>query len=595
MEQQDISTRHTSKKAKVRLAKRYAFERRFKMFGILAILISAAALMTLVYTIAVKVAGVFTENYIVLDVQYDEKIIDPSGERKTENFELSAFRKLVRTTLRENFSYVPGGRQAFPLYRLLSDAAILEVRKHIQANPELIGSTEKFPLLADDVTNLYLKGYYGTLEKLPSFGVAQPVGTSDTIEVFVQSNSLNVILQAKKDFMAKEIRRLNRQVRAQQRGIDEFNKRILAAETDQREQDIAKFKREVQTYTSRRDALQKEVSDLKLRIKALGGEAALNKDIASFFLKINGGMVKVNKISPDRIEGVVYRPLNSDAPAQEGQWELLVNSKPENDRKISDQQIAWIEKLKEQGKIKEIGNWRFLTANFSREAEQAGVWGAVAGSFWTMMITLLLAFPIGVTAAIYLEEFAPKNWFTNLIEVNINNLAAVPSIIFGLLGLAFVIGVMGVGRSTPLSGGIVLALMTLPTIIIAARAAIKAVPPSIREAALGIGASKNQAVFHHVLPLAMPGILTGTIIGMAQALGETAPLLMIGMNAFVVDTPTWFTDTATAMPVQIFLMADFPETAFQMKTSAAIIVLLLFLVVMNAVAIFLRQRFERKW
>ncbi len=217
------------------------------------------------------------------------------------------------------------------------------------------------------------------------------------------------------------------------------------------------------------------------------------------------------------------------------------------------------------------------------------------GTALTLFVTLILSLPIGVMAAIYLEEFAPKNWFTDIIEVNINNLAAVPSIVFGLLGLAVFLNFASLPRSAPLVGGMVLALMSLPTIIIATRAAIKAVPPSIKEAALGVGASQQQAVFHHVLPLAMPGIMTGTIIAMAQALGETAPLLMIGMVAFIVDVPTGITDAATVLPVQIYLWSDLPELAFQYKTAAAIVVLLCFLFVMNGTAIWLRKRFERRW
>ncbi len=219
----------------------------------------------------------------------------------------------------------------------------------------------------------------------------------------------------------------------------------------------------------------------------------------------------------------------------------------------------------------------------------------MVGSALTLLVTLLLCFPIGVAAAVYLEEFAPKNRWTDLIEVNINNLAAVPSIVFGLLGLAVFLNFFGLPRSAPLVGGMVLALMTLPTIIIASRAALKAVPPSIREAALGVGASPMQVVFGHVLPLALPGILTGTIIGMAQALGETAPLLMIGMVAFIVDVPGGMTSPATVLPVQIFLWADSPERAFVEKTSAAIMVLLAFLVSMNLLAVMLRRRFERRW
>jgi phosphate transport system permease protein len=217
------------------------------------------------------------------------------------------------------------------------------------------------------------------------------------------------------------------------------------------------------------------------------------------------------------------------------------------------------------------------------------------GSLFTLLITLSLSFPLGVATAVYLEEFAPRNHWTDLIEVNINNLAAVPSIVFGLLGLAVFINFFGLPRSAPLVGGLVLTLMTLPTIIIAGRAALKSVPPSIREAALGMGASKLQMVTHHVLPLAMPGMLTGSIIGMAQALGETAPLLMIGMIAFIVDVPNSPMDPATVLPVQIFLWADLPERAFVERTSAAIMVLLGFLIIMNALAVFLRKRFERRW
>ena len=268
---------------------------------------------------------------------------------------------------------------------------------------------------------------------------------------------------------------------------------------------------------------------------------------------------------------------------------------PEGDRRVKDQELAWYDALEGDGAVRTVFNTTFFTAGDSREPEQAGIKGAVVGSFLTLLVTLLLSFPTGVLAAVYLEEFAPKNKWTDLIEVNINNLAAVPSIVFGLLGLAVFLSFFGLPRSAPLVGGMVLALMTLPTIIIASRAALKAVPPSVREAALGVGASQMQTVTHHVLPLAMPGILTGTIIGMAQALGETAPLLMIGMVAFIVDVPGGLTDPATVLPVQIYLWADSPERAFVAKTSAAIMVLLAFLVTMNALAVLLRKRFERRW
>jgi phosphate transport system permease protein len=273
----------------------------------------------------------------------------------------------------------------------------------------------------------------------------------------------------------------------------------------------------------------------------------------------------------------------------------IARTLPEDQRVVSDLQLGWLDALEADDRVERRFNRVFFTAGDSREPEQAGVLGAVVGSFLTLLVTLLLSFPIGVAAAIYLEEFAPANRFTDLIEVNINNLAAVPSIVFGLLGLAVFIQFFGVPRSAPLVGGLVLTLMTLPTIIIASRAAIKAVPPSIREAALGMGASQVQVVAHHVLPLAMPGMLTGAIIGMARALGESAPLLMIGMVAFIADIPASFTDPATVLPVQVFLWADSPERAFLERTSGAIIVLLAFLLVMNAAAVILRQRFERRW
>jgi phosphate transport system permease protein len=268
---------------------------------------------------------------------------------------------------------------------------------------------------------------------------------------------------------------------------------------------------------------------------------------------------------------------------------------PEGDRQLSDAQVGWIDALAQQGRIRSAFATRFFTSGDSRDPEMAGIWGAVVGSMLTLMVTIALVFPLGVSAAVYLEEFALRNRVTDLIEVNINNLAAVPSIVFGLLGLAVFLGFFSLPRSAPLVGGLTLALMTLPTVIITARVAIAAVPPSIREAARGLGASPLQVVTHHVLPLAMPGILTGTIIGMARALGETAPLLMIGMVAFIVDVPHGVRDAATALPVQIFLWADSPERAFVEKTSGAILVLLGFLVAMNGTAIWLRRRFEKRW
>jgi phosphate transport system permease protein len=268
---------------------------------------------------------------------------------------------------------------------------------------------------------------------------------------------------------------------------------------------------------------------------------------------------------------------------------------PENQRRVNDRQIELFDQLVDRGLISTPFNWALFFNADSRFPELAGLRGAISGSFWALLVCFLISFPAGIAAAIYLEEFAPKNRVTDVIEININNLAAVPSVVFGLLGLAMFLGWFGLPRSAPLVGGMVLALMTLPTIIIVTRAALKSVPSSIREAALGIGASKHEAIFHHILPLSMPTILTGTIIGLAQALGETAPLLLIGMNAFITSAGGGVLDASTALPTQIFIWADSPERGFVARTSAAILVLLAFLVTMNAIAIFLRQRFERRW
>jgi phosphate transport system permease protein len=296
---------------------------------------------------------------------------------------------------------------------------------------------------------------------------------------------------------------------------------------------------------------------------------------------------------------VIGESLTLNVPASDPYDQLykgLMNRElPENRRRLGDEQIAWFDTLVEEGRVSRPFNWGLFVNADSRFPEIAGLKGAIVGSFYALLVCFLISFPVGISAAVYLEEFAPKNRATDVIEVNINNLAAVPSIVFGLLGLAVFIQIFGLPRSAPLVGGMVLSLMTLPTIIIVTRNALKAVPPSIREAGFGVGASHHQVIMHHVLPLALPGILTGTIIGLAQALGETAPLLLIGMNAFITSPPSGVMDASTALPTQIFIWADSPERGFVSRTSAAILVLLGFLILMNGIAIFLRQRLERTW
>jgi len=333
--------------------------------------------------------------------------------------------------------------------------------------------------------------------------------------------------------------------------------------------------------------------------KALGVDLAdrpAMREIQAFVSDGSRGILRDIVMADPSVVGTT-RPVTLLAAADldsanKGQIDLRV---AEKNRKVSDRQLQWLEQLRQQGAISTPFNWGLLTFGASSRPETAGLGVALVGSAYMMLIVLLLALPIGVAASIYLEEFARKNPFTDFIEVNINNLAAVPSIVFGLLGLAVFINFFGMPRSAPLVGGLVLTLMTLPTIIIATRAALRSVPPSIRSAALGIGASKTQMVFDHVLPLATPGILTGTIIGLARALGETAPLLLIGMVAFVANYPSSPLEPATALPVQIYMWTNEAERAFVERTSGAVIVLLVFLALMNILAIVLRRRFERRW
>jgi phosphate transport system permease protein len=413
------------------LAKRYRTEKRFRLYGVMAILFGVLCVATLFVDIIGKGHGAFRQTYIQLSVDYGSDTLGISDINDAQQLALANFSGVVKQSLRTRFNDVSGRSEKRQLYRLVSNSAEYQLADRLKADHNLLNQSEKVWVLADD---------------------------------------------------------------------------------------------DVDTY---------------------------------------------------------FKSLNSADGAFVG--------------RTNDKQQEWIQSLIEAGQIELRFNTQFFTSGDSREPEQAGIGGAIVGSLFTLFITLALSFPIGVAAAVYLEEFAPKNRLTDFIEVNINNLAAVPSIIFGLLGLAIFINFFHVPRSVPLIGGLVLAVMTLPTIIISSRAAIKAVPPSIREAGIGIGASPMQVVLHHVLPLALPGMLTGTIIGMAQALGETAPLLMIGMVAFIVDVPGGITDPATVLPVQIFLWADSPERAFVEKTSAAIMVLLAFLITMNTAAVVLRKRLERRW
>ncbi|SOH94782.1 phosphate transport system permease protein [Monaibacterium marinum] len=587
----ELSALHGGEASRRRLRKRRAAEFRLKAYGIAAIVIAGLALVTLMSSVVGNARYALSESYITLPmtISAEELNVDPTDP---ESIRRGDYERFVRDQVRAEFDYVSGRTPRRELADLYSNAAGFDLRDMVIADPSLIGQTIDVRMLASDVADLYIKGDYGTLAETE---LSTPLTFTSTGEdtVLVEATEpvfQNVFQDVQRDLLLLAERR-EREAGRQEAGRVEFLRRADVAETvEARDAAIA----EAANREVARDALQAEADDLRARSTDANGFEAVSDDNESLLFRLNGGWLKATSVGADVVEAEIIVPLD-DTNLTNPDYSMLVQPLPESARKVSDNQVAWIEELRSEGAVDQVFNWRFFTAGDSRDAERAGIWGAAVGSFWTMMVTFVLAFPIGTLAAIYLEEFAPRNRFTDFVEVNINNLAAVPSIVFGLLGLAVFLGFFGVPRSAPIAGGIVLALMTLPTIIIASRAAIRAVPPSIRDAALGLGASKLQTSFHHVLPLAMPGILTGTIIGMAQALGETAPLILIGMVAFIVDVPTSVTDPATVLPVQVFRWSDFPERAFEARTAAAICVLLVFLVLMNAFAVFLRKRFERRW
>jgi phosphate transport system permease protein len=516
-----------------RVAQRYGVERRFRAFGLASLMLTVTFLLVLLGNILYKSIPAFSEHAAMLDVALDPAVIDPDGKKDAAQLASADYASIARTAV---MSVVPGieGRAAKKqLASILSSGAGDDLRQRVIADPSLIGKTIKVPLLLSANADLYLKDGGAGASRQSGAGSIVPSDTKGDITLTTSDNAFAVLTAA----------------------------------------------------AAKAGAIKSEVT----------GGLLLTPEMPSQLIELNGGLVKVNQVAAGSASGTVLTSLASVEPATGSAWTSVTYATPEGRRQVNDQAAAFIEKLKAVGAVQKNFNWRFFTSGDSREPELAGIRGALVGTALTLLVTLSLCLPIGVLAAIYLEEFAPKNWLTGIIEVSINNLAAVPSIVFGLLGLAVFLNYFGLPRSAPLVGGLVLALLVMPTIIIASRAAIKSVPPSIREAAIGLGASKQQAVFHHVLPLAMPGIMTGTIIGMAHALGETAPLLMIGMVAFIVDIPKNLTEAATVLPVQIYLWSDLPEAAFKQRTAAAIVVLLAFLLLMNGAAIWLRNKFERRW
>ena len=595
--------------ARALVRKRYRAEARFKAYGLGAIAFAAAFLVVLMTDIVTKAWPAFTTTHIALNVTPDASDVDPDATKADASLARGDYAKPLRAAYGQIFPEVKGRAEKRKLNGLLSSGAADELRADVMADPGLIGREVRTRAQFSDDADLYLKGVVTEINEKIGKGVATPSATTGDVVIETSNAAFaDDLAEIKTDLSekARERRFTVERLKSLREGVmadlPAAQDAVKAAEGvgDKARLDVArvalaKVESDAASLQTQMETLAGEAADFENRFKDASGAERLDDKLPSLLVSINGGLVKVTSLSDRRVEGFALTPLTGQQPAQAGQWKVQTFETPVAERRIDDQEIAWLETLKAKGLVDTSFNAGFFTGGDSREAEQAGILGALVGSLLTMFVTLLISLPVGVGAAIYLEEFAPKNRWTDIIEININNLAAVPSIVYGLLGLAIFLNFFGMPRSSAVVGGFVLALLVLPTIIIASRAALRAVPPSIREAALGVGASHQQAVFHHTLPLAMPGIMTGTIIGMAHALGETAPLLLIGMVAFIVDTPSGFTSATTALPVQIYLWSDLPEVAFQAKTSAAILVLLCFLFAMNGLAILLRRRFERRW
>ncbi len=547
-----------------RLRRRHRQGARLRLYGILAIALSVLALAALLGSVASRAHLAITETHLAIDV-------GEAGARTAE-----AWHQALRQGLRDAFPGAADRRQRRELAALISDGASWDLAES--------GATAEGGVamaLASDHADLYYKGQIARTERMED---------EHPVRLERHDGGYALLAEGGGDFMlasaaVREALRRQAEAARQEAGRLMEGAREAAGNPE--------FEEDRKQWLAKAETLMEEAAELDRRSRA--DAIDVDGSLPSVMVQAAGGVLLATRLDERRMNlDALVEPAETGAMAA-GSWRILATEQPPEWRSLSDRQIAWLETLAERGRVERTVAWRLLTADNSREPELAGLRDAALGSFWTLLVCLLVAVPVGVLAALYLEEFAPRNRLTDIIEININNLAAVPSIIFGLLGLAAFIQFFGLPRSVPLVGGLVLALMTLPTVIIAARAAIHAVPPSIRDAALGVGASRMQTTLHHVLPLAMPGILTGAIIGMARALGETAPLLLIGMVAFIVGGRSGILEPASALPVQIFQWADLPEQAFANRAAAAIAVLVLFLVAMNLLAVVLRRRFERRW
>ena len=598
-----------SEAAQNRVKGRYRAEARFRAYGIAALVVTTLFLVALLGDIVVKGLPAFWQHSLSLDVTVEATDVDPQRTGKPEILRGGDYLAVIRRALTTRFPEASSRQDRKLLFGLLSSGAADRLRETVVADPSLVGKTVRASVLLSDDVDLYFKGAGTKIAERDGRGILTASAAMGEITVSSTSNDFadeliaikkrvkrrGDALAAEADRLAAVVHDMTAEIETAERTLATARSTGDAAGAEQAGKDIANRRLDLAAMQAKVTENRDGARELARRFDNPKTPELLDTSLPSLLLSMGGGLVKITELGDVSVKGKVLLPLKSTADAAAGSWKLVTYETPEANRRVTDQETAWLEALRGDGAVASAFNTAFFTTGDSREAELAGIRGALVGTALTLLVTLAICLPLGVAAAIYLEEFAPKNRVTELIEVNINNLAAVPSIVFGLLGLAVFLNFFDLPRSAPVVGGLVLALLVMPTIIIAARAALKAVPPSIKEAALGVGASQQQAIFHHVLPLALPGIMTGTIIGMAHALGETAPLLMIGMVAFIVDVPGSITEAATVLPVQIYLWSDLPEQAFQSKTAAAIIVLLGFLFVMNGTAIWLRKKFERRW
>ncbi len=542
----DLAPTHdwSSPAARRRVRRRYGADRRLQFYGIGAIALAMFLLGVLFASLMYTGYVAFYTTKVAVDVPLDASKIDKANPGDAN------YRGIAKDAFLSLFPDVKSRSEQRALSKIISSGSPYVLRDYVLSNVDKIGSTVTIKLPLSDPFDQLNKGV------IPRY--IDALG-ADRIALFRRLKQRNMVKTIEgKTFVATDIFIDPAKVPDGDLAKADFNFMTLEG-----------FRT---LFPTQRSLAYREILDESasgaVRERVMADPSLIGKTVS------------------------VLLPVASNyaALAQTGESKIV------NPRFGSEKEFEWFDTLKQRGLLSTPFTWELFSNADSRYPELAGLAGALSGSFYALLVCFLLSFPIGIAAAVYLEEFAPKNKWTDLIEVNINNLAAVPSVVFGLLGLAVFINAFGLPRSAPLVGGMVLALMTLPTIIVATRAALKGVPPSIREAALGVGASKHQVMLHHVIPLALPGILTGTIIGLAQALGETAPLLLIGMNAFIPSIENMgLTQPAMALPTQIFSWADSPERGFVSRTSAAIIVLLGFLVIMNMLAVYLRRKFERKW